>query len=931
MQLTLLPGRSNKMLNHKISLNGLWDFAYLPEWDTNKLILPTPESFCAKMTAPAYWDDHLPQLRRSEIWRNLKYNPVEPGPLRWPSALNPGDISLPFIVGVGFYKTRIKTPLDDHGKNFTLYLGGASLEAWVFLNAKNIGYHMGSSTPFEFHLPLLSEHENEIVIAVSNLRIDRRGSSLRGYAGRSAGIKGGVFLRSTGHTRIDSVFLKPNPKEDGILWEVELSQLSHNKNKLNIHYEIISRITNKIVGEGIHQASLPKVKWETSRFDLMAWSDNDPVMYDIKVDLLDGPTILDTHSQSFGYRTVKIDTKRLYLNGNPVYLRGTCEHHYFPLTCTAHNNLEEYRENLRRLKGIGFNWLRFHTWVPPKEYLQAADEVGLLVQIEPPVNSTDEEWSEIIRSCRVHPSVIIYCVGNEATLDEAKIELVTRWAALQKNIAPDALFSPQEAMHGVQGGNLGNDITQEPFPHNNKRLEKLREVSDVMEPYEGDLSHGTMHGKWREMEKKFSIFQRPLFVHEIGIHGGYIDIGLEHRYDGTRIGPDLFTATRLHFSENKLLDKASLYYQNSCAHMRIQRKYAVENTRKCNSVSGYDFLGATDAHWHRTGYECGIMNEFYELKHGESAADVLKYNSESVLLIDCDTNRNFYGGSKVQFDAMISHFGNTNIDKANISWFIKDNSKVLLSGNFHCHNLNVGALTSLGKISFIMPALETAKKITFVMRLNGGNYDLENQWNFWTYPSASSRKQKFSFNVIDKFTPAILNSLENGARFIFLGKTPFHSMETHFMSSSSGRAGNHKGTVIHDHPSMESFPHEGYFDLQFFDMFDSGVNPVTFEDEDLPFDPIIELISPFKRARKISVLFEYQVGRGKLLVCSLNLNNREPGTEYFKSMLEQYVSSDKFNPRSSIDAKVLEKYILNESAVDKKFTTDEGNDPNAVL
>ena len=122
------------MFNNQLSLNSEWDFAYLPEWDIQKLQMPAKEEFCAKMPVPDFWDDHLENLRKTEIWRTLKYNPVEPGPLRWPSALNPGDMSLPFIVGVGFYKTTFKLASDWRGKNLTLCLGGASIEVWAFLN-----------------------------------------------------------------------------------------------------------------------------------------------------------------------------------------------------------------------------------------------------------------------------------------------------------------------------------------------------------------------------------------------------------------------------------------------------------------------------------------------------------------------------------------------------------------------------------------------------------------------------------------------------------------------------------------------------------------------------------------------------------------------------------------------------------------------------
>ena len=98
----------------------------------------------------------------------------------------------------------------------------------------------------------------------------------------------------------------------------------------------------------------------------------------------------------------------------------------------------------------------------------------------------------------------------------------------------------------------------------------------------------------------------------------------------------------------------------------------------------------------------------------------------------------------------------------------------------------------------------------------------------------------------------------------------------------------------------------------------------------MPFEPIIELISAFKRVRKISVLFEYNVGKGKLLVCSLNLKNKDAGTEYFKNELVNYAASNNFNPKTSLAPSILENLISKALEADKKFTTDEGNDPNAV-
>ena len=74
----------------------------------------------------------------------------------------------------------------------------------------------------------------------------------------------------------------------------------------------------------------------------------------------------------------------LFLTGAPVYLRGVTEHGYFARTVHAPRDLEYWRMVARRRKELGFNFVRFHTFVPPEEYLDATDELGMLVQVDAP-------------------------------------------------------------------------------------------------------------------------------------------------------------------------------------------------------------------------------------------------------------------------------------------------------------------------------------------------------------------------------------------------------------------------------------------------------------------------------------------------------------------------------------------------------------------
>ena len=73
-------------------------------------------------------------------------------------------------------------------------------------------------------------------------------------------------------------------------------------------------------------------------------------------------------------------------NADPA--SGLTDHGYFPLTCTPPMDTAYYRKAVQKYQEIGFNWIRFHTTAPHEAYLDACDELGMMVQVEAPMVST---------------------------------------------------------------------------------------------------------------------------------------------------------------------------------------------------------------------------------------------------------------------------------------------------------------------------------------------------------------------------------------------------------------------------------------------------------------------------------------------------------------------------------------------------------------
>jgi beta-galactosidase len=942
-----------------VSFNDLWDFSYTSQVNgMENPAIPPAESFSSKMPVPGYWDDETDRLLDSSFHADIVYNP-DYMPIKFPPKGNmPPDGSLPYIKGVGWYRKIFEAPVHKKSQQVNLTIGGVRLEAWVWINGTLVKYHLGHSTAFEVPLTgkILSGRKNELIIAVSNVREDRSGCDLRGYHGKSGGIYRPVHMTISGPLRIADLYLQYQRNEKRLQWMAEF-QGNANLKGCVLNWRVITVDTGEVLKKGECQISGDRLTWYTDTDDMQEWTEQDPRLYDIQLNLKKGNERLDSYQQIFGMRTIERSGTSLLFNGQPIMLRGVTEHCHFPLTCAPPFEIETYRENIKRMKELGFNWIRFHTWVPPEEYLRAADELGVLIQVEPPVGFDAEEWINILRACRNHPSVIIYCCGNEELLDEKKIEELWQYSILCREYVPDALFCPQSAMRGIEykwNEDMGDDVISKPFTHNQGRLNTIRKFSDVFGQYSwGYLSYASIFSNLNGLDKRHAIYGRPCLAHEIGIHGSYLDLELEKRYEGSRIGAELYTNSREYLEKMGVLHKARIYYENSCKWQSLLRKQTIETTRKCQYMAGYDFLGPIDQHWHRSGYPCGIMNEFYELKPGETKNNILKYNNESVLLLDHCNKRNIVTGDEFKKDILLSYYGREPIRVAELEWsLLDDKGNSLVAGRQIVENVTSGLVTNIGSIQLAVPALKDPTKVILSVQLKGQNLNLDNNWNYWIFPRTDIENDYSQINdaihiknikVINNNAPAgknikmatsldegTIDSLAQGATIMLIGCEPLPVLPTTFQQAIAGRVYGNLATIVEKHPAIKTFPHEGFCDWQFYAMLEGG-NAVVFNHLDIPFNPIVEIASTFKLIRKQALLFELMVGRGKLLVCTLNLFANDPAAKYMLKSLLDYITSDEFHPKDTVSSKDIRELVRRKYEPLETLGTDQAFDPNAQL
>ncbi len=926
-------------VNNTIDLQGDWAFCYQPidhheigekqmtesrPSEPHPPAMPADEAFDATMPAPGNWDEHWDRLRESESWSKARF--TRHRPVSFPAGPNPPNGSLPHLQGIGWYRRTIhpkQLPEAEHMLAW-LHLGAVRLKAWVWINGRFAGYHDDHATEVHIalHPHLRPDADNRITVAVSNISdLNGVGCEIRGWKGQAAGVRPPVELIVADGAAIEDLFGCWDAQAGMIRWEVTCSATVDQP--LELDWKLIDPANGRTVQQRKVKCAAGTTNWSTSAEELEPWSDERPKMYRAEATLNRSGRPVHRHSQPFGLRRLHAEGTQLRLNDRPVYLRGGTEHAYFPETCIPPFDKQYYVKRLRRLKAIGFNWLRFHTWTPPEPYLAAADEVGMLMQVEMPRGYTvntrwgdveDPEviekltrrgravWDRILSRCRRHPSVVLYCGGNEEWLSEVKIEQLADLAELQHRRAPGALFSPQEAISGVMHHGPGvpsermdaiaDQLIHEPVPYHPKRLERLRQFSDVLEPGTFmQLHYLTLKADPAEIDRRLAVLEKPLLGHELGITAGFLDLSLADRYKGTMIGTELFDAAREHMRDVGLLHRAPIYARHAAAHQRMLRKHNLENARRCKTLTGYDYLGPIDQHWHRWGYDCGILNEFYELKPGESQRDVLRYNGASVLLCDHGDRRVFGHGDKVSLPIQLSHYAPTPIDRATLHWHLRrDDGRIVDQGQFELGPLVPGCVEPIADIALRFPGQGPPCRLTLHVRLEGAPVHLDNEWHFWSFPASSVTEDD---SVTTRITPDDVHAMQRGKRLLLLGAGGLPTLNTNFQSAFPGRPQGNVATVIAEHPCWGEFPRSEWCEWQFRSMIDNG-RAVVFDDLHSPFTPILEMVSSYKMMHKQAALFEYRIGQGGLLVCTLDLDTADPAAAYLRQTLCRYLHSRAF-------------------------------------
>lgn len=907
------------MIYTSFSLNGSWTMDYTEEnYVSHELPALTQNRALINDAVPGYWEDMNDKFRKASFFRRLKVNP-EYGIQSYPITYDCPDMALPNVMGTFFYRRSFNCS-SAVAKETAIYFGGVQSAVSVWVNGVFIGRHEGYSTPFEMKIPqsVLATGENTVVLAVSNHRLrgfaDQpiSGITSRAASEYSGGIIGNVELRIYKNGLRDLALLVSDD-----LKAVTCRIVSEDDSECT--YTVCDR--DRVIREGKGRG---EITFDTEGMEY--WSPENPKRY--LFTLKCGDAVIE---RMFGVRRLTVEGTHLKLNGEPYYLRGVCEHCYYPLTVYPVQDISYYRTVIKKFKELGFNYIRFHTHVAPDAYFEAADELGILMHVESPNNTTLGEWRQIVEHCRRFTSVVIYCCGNELQIRDDYIAHLKE-CAQAVHTETDALFSPQSALRELEYAffetSSQHEIVNEPFTHNPRKFRCLGEFSDLYNTAsQGYCSHRSLLFDPKRMDSLSYIYGRPRLYHEISIDGTYTDLTLKDRYEGTRIGnTDMFDSLERHLEEKGLRDKAPVYFRNSCQWQRRLRKHIFEQVRRCNECAGFDYLGPIDTHWHTFGYDVGMMNEFYEMKSGESVRNVLMYNSPTVLLNDLPTLVNYASGDTLKTDIFVSLYGVKQLENATLELKLTLDGRTIDLKRIRVDGAEGGKVTRLCSFEKLLPEVESPCEMKLCVGLQADGVSAENEWELYLFPRVE-RLELGSVRVSDGFSErGLIEALEERKSVVSFGSSPFLTTDMTFQMAKAGRTGGNLATVINDHPVTHRLPHAGFCGWQFRVMMENTAS-VKFDSDDLPFDPIIEIVSSHKNIIRQAALFEFCALGGKMIVCSFRFEKNDPGAMWLKKVILDYANSEEFRPKITLTRDQLDTLMHTSSSQSHKNTNFELN-PN---
>jgi hypothetical protein len=809
--------------------------------------------------------------------------------------------------GPAWYQRDVEIPAAWRGKRISLLLERAHWVTQVWVDGRYIGAQDSLIAPHVYDLGNLAPGKHRLTICVDNTKkIDLGRFVSINYEGTQTnwnGLIGKLELRAKDPVSIADVEVYPDAARKLARVTIAIANATGRPASGTLRIGATGRQeAGKVPARNTSFTAAEPRTVVTTELPLgqnvRLWDEFSPALYDLAVSLTaksDGAAFEDSESVTFGVRDFATQGTQFTLNGRPIFLRGTLECAIFPRTGYPPTDVESWRRIYRIVKSYGLNHMRFHSWCPPEAAFTAADLEGVMLQVEGPQANIqagrdpkrdaflEQELLRIVRAYGNHPSFVMMTLGNEFG---GPVELLTKWvdmliredprhlysSASNAQPAPNRQFTVSSRPRGVQGTSTAVDF--------------------------------------RDAVSKQD---RPLVGHEIGQWTFYPNFDEIPKYTGVLAARN-FELVRDDLQARHMLDLAPRFVQATGRQAVLLYKEEMELLLRTPGHAGFALLDLHDYPGQGTAL-IGLLDPFWDSKGFITPEAHRRYAGPTVPLLRMP-KRTYTAGEPFHAEADVAHFGPHDLASVQPQWSIRDESgRAVAAGSLAALRVPTGKLISLGSFDASLAKAPVPCKLTVTLSLKGAPFS--NDWDIWVYPPDAEVKAPAGVVVVSKWRDARA-ALEAGSKVLLFPADVNPSMSRPgkflpvFWSSVwfPKREPSTMGILCDPkHPALAQFPTEFYSNWQWYDLIQNS-RTMILNDAPATFRPIVQVIDTFERNGKLGNLFEARIGKGRLLVCTIDLPalaNSQPAAKQLLTSLYAYLDSASFSPSQELDAALLEK------------------------
>lgn len=802
--------------------------------------------------------------------------------------------------GQAWYQREVVIPEEWRGREIILSLERCHWETAVYVDDKAVGTDERLSTPNRFVLTSqLTPGVHTLTICVDNrlkYPMDQWNHGTTEYTQTNwNGIVGRMELVAKPASNIAAMDIYPDVKGSKIKVRFVLNSNGKTAQSGKLALQIEERSGRKVCSTTIpvsisgkadtlvHEISLGK--------NVKLWDEFSPNLY-LLAATLSTEAGDDAVSSTFGMRLVEQGKHHVRLNGRDIHLRGALDCCVFPLTGYPATDVAAWKRIMSTVKEYGLNHIRFHSWCPPEAAFEAADELGLYLQVELPMWIKDvgryparrdffeKEMYAILNEYGNHPSFILYCNGNENEGDFAVLEdLVKKGQAHD----PRHLYSASTARTRVKS---------DQFYASHVASKELWNNPKWITVYEGKPSTD-----WDRTEE--SAIDVPVIAHETGQRCMYPNFKEIKKYTGV-LEPRNFKTFQDRLAKNGMLQQADDFFRATGAHTVLQYKEVNEALLRTSTSGGFQLLGLSDFPGQGSAF-VGVLDAFWESK-GLVTPEKYRESCAPTVLWARFPKRVYTDTESFSANIGIYHYGPEAIGRGKVAWSLVDESgRAVRNGSFGHGKIAVSTVDSMGRVSIDLGGLAVPGRYTLKASIAGG---VRNEWDIWVY-AAEKPAPATGFKYAKSWDEA-KEYLQNGEKVLLVpDKCP--GRKTHFASHFWNPIMFNwnpmiVGTLIDSaHPAFGQFPTSYYADWQWWDILNNATAMDLTAQTSLT--PVIQSVDTYEVNRKLGIAFEATVGKGRLFVLAVDAHkniDKRPATRQLLQSVSHYVASDKFAPKVAL-------------------------------